>query len=208
MRARENKWVKGTALWLTRVGARPNHVSASSVLFAALSGACLVVAATTAGPWAVAWFAAAGACIPLRGLCNLCDGLMAIEGGLKTRSGEIFNDFPDRLSDSIVFVAAGYSVTWVSWGRELGWAAGLLSAMTAYVRVLGVSGGASQQFCGPMAKTHRMVVMAAACLAASVETAMGHTPRAVMLALAVVVVGCVATIGRRTFRIARELEAR
>lgn len=207
MRARENKWVKATALWLTRAGAQPNQVSASSVLFASLSGTSLVLAATTAGTWAVVWFAAAGVFIPLRGLCNLCDGLMAIEGGLRTRSGEIFNDLPDRLSDSIVFVAAGCSVTWMSWGRELGWAAGLLAALTAYVRVLGASGGASQQFCGPMAKTQRMAVMAAACLAASVEAAMGLTPRSVMLALTVVVVGCVATIARRTFRIVRELEA-
>jgi phosphatidylglycerophosphate synthase len=208
MRLRENTWVKGTAFWLLRAGGRPNQVSASSVVFASLSGICLVVAATTAGRWAAISFAAAGAFISLRGLCNLCDGLMAIEGGLRTKSGEIFNDLPDRLSDSIVFVAAGHSLASMNWGRELGWAAALLAVMTAYVRVLGASSGASQQFGGPMAKTHRMAVMAAACLAASVEAASGHTPRAVVVALAIVVIGCVATIGRRTLRVVRELEAK
>ena len=133
---------------------------------------------------------------------------MAVEGGLKTRSGGIFNDLPDRVSDTLVLVGAGYSITWVSWGRELGWAAALVALLTAYVRVLGGAEGAAQQFCGPMAKTYRMVVMAVGCLFAALEAAMGWVERAIPFALGVVIVGCVVTIARRMYRIVKELEAR
>ena len=204
---RQNTWVRATAAWLTRAGIRPNHISILSVVFAALSAACFVLAATADAGWRSVWFLAAAGFIPPRGLCNLCDGLMAIEGGLKTKSGELFNDLPDRISDSLVLVAAGHSITWGGWGPELGWAAGLLAVLTAYVRVLGGCAGASQQFCGPMAKTHRMVVIGAACVAAAVESALGWTDRAMTVALAVVAVGSVVTITRRTVRIAKQLES-
>ena len=205
--ARENKWVRAIAAWLGRMGARPNHISLLGVLFAGLSGFCLILAPTAEPPWQSAWFLAAAAFIPFRGLCNLCDGLMAIEGGLKTKSGDIFNDLPDRISDSILLVAAGYLATWVGWGRELGWAAAMLAVLTAYVRVLGGAAGASQQYCGPMAKSHRMGVMGAACLLAALESALGLDERAMTLGLVMIAVGSVITIARRTYRIVRELEA-
>lgn len=208
IRARENKWVRATAACLTRVGMRPNQVSILSVVFSGLTAACLLLAATSGRPWAVAFLIAAAAFIPLRGLCNLCDGLMAVEGGLKTKSGAIFNDLPDRVSDPLLLVAAGYAIIGVSWGRDLGWAAGLLAVMTAYVRVLGGSVGASQQFCGPMDKSPRMIVMMAACLLTAVELAMSRDPRAMVLALTLIIVGCVVTIIRRTSRIVKELESK
>jgi phosphatidylglycerophosphate synthase len=133
---------------------------------------------------------------------------MAVEGGLKTKSGAIFNDMPDRISDPLLLVAAGYSITWASWARDLGWAAGLLAVMTAYVRVLGGSAGASQQFCGPMDKSPRMVVMVVACVLTAIELALDWTPRAMILGLSVVIVGCIITVVRRTLRIVEELESR
>ena len=205
--ARDNKWVKAMAAWLVRSGVRPNQISLLSVLFAGLSAACLILAATADPGWQSALFLTAAAFIPFRGLCNLCDGLMAVEGGLKTKSGDIFNDLPDRISDSALLVAAGYSVSGVSWGPELGWLAAVLAVMTAYVRVLGGSAGASQQYCGPMAKPHRVGVIAAACLIAAVESAMGLAGRAMTFALVVVILGCAVTIVRRTARIVKELES-
>lgn len=204
---RDNQRVRATAVWLTRAGVRPNHVSLASLVFAGLSAACLMLTGTAAPGWHSALFVAAAGFIVLRGLCNLCDGLMAIEGGLKTKSGEIFNDLPDRISDPLLLVAAGHSITWVSWGDELGWVAGLLAVMTAYVRVLGGCAGASQPFGGPMAKTHRMVVIAAACLIAAVESAMGWVVRAMTFGLEVVALGCVVTIALRTLRVVKELES-
>lgn len=206
--ARENKWVKVTAAWLTRWGVRPNQISLLSVAFSALSAGSLLLTPTAGRGWQSAWFLAAALFIALRGLCNLCDGLMAIEGGLKTKSGELFNDLPDRISDPLILIAAGHSITWVGWGRELGWLAGLLAVLTAYVRVLGSSAGASQHFCGPMAKTHRMEVIIAAAVIAALESALWGVARAMMVALVLVVIGCAATIVRRASCVTHELESR
>ena len=135
--------------------------------------------------------------------------MVAVEGGLRTKSGEIFNDLPDRLSDAFIFIGAGYSITWVGWGSDLGWLAALLAVLTAYVRVLGDSTGAGQYFAGPMAKQHRMAIMTAACLVGAIEAAAAGRPvRAVTLALAVIVAGCVVTVIRRTILIARYLESK
>jgi len=43
-------------------------------------------------------------------VCNLLDGMVAIEGGLKTPAGELFNDVPDRISDPLILVGAGYDL--------------------------------------------------------------------------------------------------
>lgn len=201
-------WVRAIAARLVRVGVKPNHISLLGVGFAALSATCLVLVPAVESGWRSILFVGAAAFIPFRGLCNLCDGLMAIEGGLRTNSGEIFNDLPDRVSDTLFLVAAGYSLPNLTWTHELGWLAALLAALTAYVRVLGAAAGAAQQFGGPMAKTHRMVVMGGACLAAAVESAAGAPPGAIVGGLAVVAAGSAITIARRTARVLRELDAR
>jgi phosphatidylglycerophosphate synthase len=54
------------------------------------------------------WLGAAGG-IQLRLLANLFDGMVAVEGGLRTKSGEIFNELPDRISDVVIFVGVGHS---------------------------------------------------------------------------------------------------
>jgi phosphatidylglycerophosphate synthase len=47
--------------------------------------------------------------VQLRLLCNLFDGMVAVEGGKKSKSGEVFNDMPDRIADPILLVCAGYA---------------------------------------------------------------------------------------------------
>ena len=96
-------------------------------------------------------------------LCNLLDGMVAIEGGRKTRAGDIFNDLPDRISDPLIIVPAGYAITSLPFGPDLGWLAAVVALLTAYVRVLGHSAGTPDFFVGPMAKQHRMAVLTVAC---------------------------------------------
>ena len=40
----------------------------------------------------------------LRLLCNMMDGLVAVEGGLKSKAGDLFNEAPDRIEDVILLV--------------------------------------------------------------------------------------------------------
>jgi phosphatidylglycerophosphate synthase len=204
---RDRIWVRAIAAWLVRTRVKPNHISILGMGFSALSAACLLLAPAAEPIWRGVLFLGAAAFVPFRGLCNLCDGLMAIEGGLRTRSGEIFNDLPDRISDILVLAAAGYAIPEVAWGEELGWLAALLAALTAYVRVLGAAAGAAPQFCGPMAKPHRMVVLGAACLVAAVQSAAGQPGYAIAGGLVIVAAGGAVTVVRRTARIVRELEA-
>jgi phosphatidylglycerophosphate synthase len=190
------------------MGLRPNQVSIASVGFAVLAGASLVFAPRLGLSWRIVLFLAAASFIQLRLLCNLLDGMLAVEGGLKTKSGEVFNDLPDRLADSIILVAAGYSATSVSWAREVAWAAALLAVLTAYVRVLGGATGVSQHFQGPMAKQHRMALMTAACVVSAGVTAFGWSGQVMAAALGTVVAGCLVTVVRRVRRIVAELESK
>jgi len=203
-RLRDNPWVRAVARWLSEMGVRPNHVSVFSTVVSAASAACLVLVPTSAPLTRTLLYVSAAAGIPVRGLCNLCDGLMAVEGGLRTRLGPLYNDFPDRISDTLLLAAAGYSLQ-LPWGRELGWAAALLATMTAYVRTLGGCAGAPQPYCGPMDKTGRMALLAFACVAASIESGLGLPERAMTAALWCMVIGCGVTIIRRLSRIVANL---
>lgn len=180
-----------------------------SVGFAALGAAALVGAGQVHGvAGKVALLLGAGGCIQLRLLCNLFDGLVAVEGGLRTKSGEIFNELPDRISDALFLAAAGYVTVWTGWEPALGWVSATLAVITAYVRALGGQAGAAPQFGGPMAKQQRMFTLTAACALTAGETLLGWQPRALTLALALVALGSAATAWRRTVRIVRELEAK
>jgi phosphatidylglycerophosphate synthase len=206
-RVREYGLMGAAAGRLVRIGVRPNQISILSLVFAGMGGTCFIFAGHNYWGLSITFYLAAAAFIILRGLCNILDGILAIEGGLKTKSGEIFNELPDRLSDPLLLICAGYSIIEEGW-VDLGWAAGILAVITAYVRTLGRAAGASQHFCGPMAKEHRMTILALASIIAAAETALGIFPRAIIYALVIVTVGCVITIARRICLILRELESK
>jgi phosphatidylglycerophosphate synthase len=208
LRTRQRKWANSIARRLTRWGVRPNHISLASVGFS-LIGAGALVAFTICQSTAAraALLIATAACIQLRLLCNMLDGMVAIEGGMKSNSGEIYNDLPDRISDCLIFAAAGYAVPWKI-GPELGWIAALLAVFTAYVRVLGGSTGTQMYFLGPMAKPQRIALMTAALLASAVEVYVNWRGWMLGGALIVVIVGSVVTAIRRVTRIVHELESR
>ena len=206
VKARGSRIAKRAAVFLARAGVHPNTISFMSVVFALCCSCCLVLSSKT-GPAGTALLLLASALfIQLRLLCNLFDGMVAIEGGLKTKSGEIFNDFPDRISDPLIIVSAAYAVPGIPYCLELGWLAGLLSIMTAYVRVLGVSAGSNQYFSGPMAKQHRMAVMTVALLSAAATVRFQCHGKIIFAALAIIAAGCLITVFRRLQQSVKELE--
>ena len=115
-------------------------------------------------------------------LVGLLDGMVAVEGGLGSRSGEVFNEVPDRIADPLLIVPAGYACGLV-WGPELAWTAGLLALLTAYIRALGGTLGLPQSFAGPMAKPHRMATMTIALITASLLCPWGLDGPVLMVAL-------------------------
>jgi phosphatidylglycerophosphate synthase len=189
-----------------RLGIHPNLISASSVVWALATTVLTLWAARQGGAAAAVAYVLAAVAILLRLLANLFDGMVAVEGGKGSKSGEVWNELPDRVSDAVVLVAAGYAVG--GRGEALGWLAAVLAVSTAYVRVLGTSAGAPADFRGPMAKQQRMAVLGAGLVAAAIEVLAVSPPRALEIALAVIVVGSFVTVWRRTRGIVRALEAR
>lgn len=208
LKTRQRAWAQGLARVLTRAGVAPNSISMASLVFATAAGTCLGWTPRAEGIARPALFLVAAACIQLRLLCNMLDGLVAIEGGRKTVYGEIFNDMPDRFADVVILVGAGYAIANFNWGRELGWLAAVLAVMTAYIRLLGGSMGVPQYFLGPMAKPHRMALLTGACVFSVFENYFGLGGQTMAFALVLMVAGMLVTCARRTLRIVADLKKR
>src|SRR5690606_12851915 len=117
----------------------PNQISIASVLFAAVAAACFVASARVGDGPRMALLLIAAVMMPLCLLCNLFDGMLAVEGGMQSPLGGIYNELPDRVADTLFLVGAGYAVADFAWGPQLGWAAATFAIMVAYVRDLGVT---------------------------------------------------------------------
>ena len=164
----------------------------------------------SAGAVLLAWVPGAlgllgcAAAIQARLMCNLLDGMVAVEGGKKSPLGDLYNEFPDRVADSVLIVALGYAIDMPA----LGWFAALAAALTAYVRVFGGSLGLPQDFRGPMAKQHRMALMTAGCVIGALESAITATKYTLITVAAVIAAGSVVTLITRTRAIAARLQKR
>jgi phosphatidylglycerophosphate synthase len=198
LKSRGTGWARaGTAL-LLKTRMTPNQVSTIGVLIS-MGGAWALVAAPGM-PWLYLLGALA---MQLRLLCNLFDGLVAVEGGRKSAYGPLYNELPDRIEDSLFLVAFGCAAG-LLW---LGLLAALLAAITAYVRALGGTLGFAQDFGGPMAKQQRMAALTLGAIAALAEAYWSGTSYALRITLGIVAAGTLATIVRRTLGIARALKA-
>ncbi len=212
LKTRGRAWAQALAAALARRRVAPNAISVASIAFAALAGAAFV-----AWPHAVGWqqpvlLVAAAAGIQLRLICNLLDGMVAVEGGLRSPTGDLYNEVPDRISDSLILIGLGYGLAaWarpLPWSADLGWAAALTAMLTAYIRALGAGLGLPGCFHGPMAKPHRMALLTAAALASAALVAFTWTPWILWGALALIVAGSLITCARRLAAIAAFLRAR
>ena len=197
LKSRSSGWARSLAAALARTSVTPNQISLASVVLAAIGAAALAV---SGAPWALLTCAL---CIQLRLLCNLLDGMVAVEGGKGSAVGGLYNEIPDRIADSAFIVAAGYAAG-PAW---LGWCAALLAVTTAYIRALGGALGLAQDFRGPMAKQQRMAVLTAACVLGAVEEYLRHSQYALRAALWLIAVGALLTCVTRTRALAQALNA-
>lgn len=191
-------WAKALARVLVNSAITPNQISVISIVFALIGAGLLLYWPTPLG------FVLAALCVQLRLLCNLLDGMVAIEGGKQSPVGALYNEFPDRIADSLFLVALGYAAGH-GW---LGWLMALFAALTAYIRVTGGSLGLAQDFRGPQAKPHRMAVMTAALLLGAGELMLRGTNWILLAASVVIVIGTALTCVTRTRAIARQLRER
>lgn len=202
-------WVKALTRWMAERGVSPNAISISSILFASAGATALLATRAVDGtPERMLWLATA-ACVQLRLLANLFDGMVAMESGKASALGELFNEVPDRLADVAILVALGFVA---GSSPHLGYAAAVLAVFVSYVRAVGVTAGASQAFAGLMAKPKRMFLVTVLCLFQAVVPASWHGWNNALglggpgIVLVLIGLGCVVTAITRLRVIAWELE--
>lgn len=197
---------------LANSGVTPNAISVASVIFAAAAGGFLAATNHYEAPALrrSLWLLSA-IMIQFRLIANLLDGMVAIEGGKKSVVGDLYNEVPDRLSDSAILIGAGFA-----WGSSplIGLAAALVAVFVAYIRAIGASVGVGQVFLGPFAKQQRMALIAAVCFASAIlpsEWQPIHASTALGIcgvSLLAIVTGGIVTAVRRLRQIARLLRER
>ncbi|MEX5384136.1 CDP-alcohol phosphatidyltransferase family protein [Cronobacter muytjensii] len=205
VRTRDTRWAASAARTLQRLGFTPNAISLFSIVFSLVSALCFIAVWQLEFLWMqrlLLLIAAAG--IQGRLICNLLDGMVAVEGGLRSPAGAVYNELPDRISDTVLFLGAGYGLTRLIGAVELAWVASLLALFTAYVRLLGGTCGLAQRFSGPMAKQHRMAVLTAAALVGVVMPVWGEV--SLFGALVIIALGAAWTTVRRTRTILKALQ--
>ena len=196
LKTRSKPWAQALAKFLVARKVQPNHISIAGIVFSFIGGVLLLLTQAWGG---VFLFLATALCIQARLLCNLMDGLVAVEGGLKSNYGDLYNEIPDRVADAVLFVCAGYAAG----SGTAGWLCAVLAVFTAYLRVFGGALGQKQDFCGPMAKQQRMFLLTLGCLLASLNLVIEIADHALLVVLWIIAAGAIATSVRRILRIAK-----
>lgn len=199
--SRNTKWANSVAKYLASKNITPNQISVLSIVFSALGGGILLLAATTQAISLYVAFPLYIAGIQLRLLCNLFDGMVAVEGGKKSYNGDLYNDIPDRFADALLIIPAGYVAGGA--GIELAWLAALLAVMTAYFRWIGAYKTTKHYFTGPMAKQHRMALLTLAAVVGLLTIHIDYYRQVFLISLAVMGIGLIITLVRRLYLMSR-----
>jgi len=200
--SRQSAWAARITRWLATTRITPNQISMAGMVAALIAGLCLWAAGTMPGRWL---FLLGGAVfVQLRLLCNLLDGMVAIEAGRGAPDGGFWNEFPDRVSDMLILMGVALGI-----GQPaLGWAAVSFAFLTAYLRELGVNCGAGADFSGPMAKQHRMALVTGAAILSLAEPLWQGRGGILTIALWLVCLGAALTALRRALRLVGKLRGR
>ena len=200
--SRDTAWAQALARRLAASRVTPNQISMAGMGFAGLAGLAFWGTGQAEGALRVLLLLAAALGCQARLICNLMDGLVAVEGGKRTADGAFWNEFPDRVSDTLILVGVGYGCGL----PVLGWAAAAAFAvLTASVRELGRANGLPADFSGPMAKPQRMAVLTGAAVLSVAEPLWGGQGGLLRAALWLVCLGSLATALRRAVRQMRAL---
>lgn len=198
--SRNSAWAKALAVRAVARGLSPNQISQLSIASAVLGAACYAVSPIGSGVLQSLMLILAAAACQARLVCNLIDGLVAVEGGQGTKDGPFWNEAPDRLSDLLLLGGAGVAAG----NPALGFLAAALAIATAYIRELGRAEGVPPDFSGPMAKPQRM----AALTIGTVIAAFTAPALALSATLWVIIAGTAITAALRSRRLIRALKAK
>jgi phosphatidylglycerophosphate synthase len=198
--SRSSPWAAKLTTLAVQRGITPNQISLASIGFALL-GLILYMLAPL-GPGIVQWLClilAAATCLA-RLVCNLIDGMVAVEGGQGTKDGAFWNEAPDRVSDMMLLTGAGIAAG----SPILGALGGAMAIACAYVREFGRAEGFAPDFGGLFAKPGRMVAL----IIGTVLAAFYATEWTLSLTLWVILLGTTVTLFGRVFRLIEALKTR
>jgi phosphatidylglycerophosphate synthase len=197
---------RGTVRWCVAHNVHPNTVSYSSVGAAAAAALCF----WQSGNVPALLIPAAAFCY-LRLWFNMLDGMVAMASGKASRTGEVVNELPDRVSDVLIFVGAAHSGLCHPLG---GYWCAIFALLVAYVGTLGQAVGVQREFSGVMSKQWWMMTLHVgawvelAFLWAADGDVRGGGLTVLDCTYVVIIAGCVQTIVIRLVRIVRALRAK
>ena len=96
--SRNTGWANAVAHKLTQWNVAPNAISLMSIFFSIVGCSLLLSSVLLGLNRYIAYILFAG-CVQCRLLCNLFDGMVAVEGGKRSPNGDLYNDMPDRFAD-------------------------------------------------------------------------------------------------------------
>ena len=211
IKTRNAKWAQDFAKFIaTKTNITPNEISIASIIcgIIAFLGYCGYIIPQYPEKYYFILPVIIIFGIQSRLICNLIDGMVAIEGGKHSVIGGIYNEFPDRISDTFILVGAGIAGLSI-YSFILGLIAAMLAMLTAYTRLLGGTIGAQQYFIGPMAKQHRMAILTFTAGVSLLQVF--YLPLNKILypvILGIISIGCIITVWRRLHYIKNELESK
>jgi phosphatidylglycerophosphate synthase len=189
--------------WCVRLGVHPNWVSYGSVVAAVGAAVCFWQSEPMP-----ALLIPAACFLYVRLWLNMLDGMVALASGKASRTGEIVNELPDRISDVVIFVGVAHSGLC---HHLSGYWTAIFALFVAYVGTLGQAVGARREFGGVMSKPWRMVALhlGAWTTLALIWWADGRIEFGGLTVLdwtcLAIIAGCVQTIAVRLVRIIRAL---
>ncbi|MCC6174517.1 MAG: CDP-alcohol phosphatidyltransferase family protein [Chloroflexi bacterium] len=175
----------GIERWLVARRVHPDWLTGAALALSVVGGICLYAAPVQ--PWLLA-------AVPLvavvRTALNALDGLVARDTGLARPWGEVLNELSDRLAD--VALLGGMAFAGPA-DLRLGAAAIVAMLISSYLAILSKAAGGRRQYMGPMGKADRMALLAVVGVLGLV------LPLEWVYSgfLAIVLVGCMATLVRR-----------
>lgn len=192
--SRDTKFANRAALWLANMNITPNTISVLSIVFSVLTLISFYLDSVNYLNHLIAMVLAVVG-VQGRLIMNLLDGMVAIEYNKKSLVGGLYNEVPDRISDTLIIFGTGLLVAKYKFGMDLAYFAIILSAFTAYIRTLGASLNSPHFFSGPMAKQHRMALITISCV-----IGIWYLP-IFYFALIIMNVGLLITCARRLYKI-------
>ena len=213
--SRQTNWARRIAKALADKNVSANAISVFGMVAAVLAGIAFASTTATDNNFVsrLLWFGGGLLC-QVRLLCNLFDGMVAIAQAKASAKGELYNEVPDRVSDAAILIGLGFGFGGTPFVGAL---AAMAAVFVAYVRAMGKTVGAANDFAGPMAKPQRMAIVTVLAAFMSLAPNQWRSGFAAQwlggfelgltdIVLWLIVAGCVLTAARRLVRTAKFLE--